>query len=170
MCRVAVISGGLESRDGVSSLFDVYVMLVQCSYLCDTELGFIIMKGGAFSLGQITLLSVCRKSCFSICSNRSQLIFRSLLLLFFKFVLTAVVLQSFLGFGQSADIEIQLDDADNWRTAEIKTEDGRKERCYLFYDGESISGKVFLTHAHSVYVSYVSFIFAPIFIFYMCSS
>lgn len=26
--------------------------------------------------------------------------------------------------------------------AEMKTEDGKKERYYLYYDGESVSGKV----------------------------
>jgi len=50
--------------------------------------------------------------------------------------------QSFFGFGQSADIDIVLDGHDTRRTAEIKTEDGRKERHYLYYDGESVSGKV----------------------------
>ncbi|XP_038053127.1 vacuolar protein sorting-associated protein 26B-like [Patiria miniata] len=49
---------------------------------------------------------------------------------------------SFLGFGQGADIDIVLDDASTRKMAEIKTEDGKKERLYLFYDGESIAGKV----------------------------
>ncbi|KAI0227567.1 hypothetical protein LSAT2_021932 [Lamellibrachia satsuma] len=52
---------------------------------------------------------------------------------------------SFFGFGQSADIDIVLDGHDTRRTAEIKTEDGRKERHYLYYDGESVSGKVNVT-------------------------
>lgn len=50
--------------------------------------------------------------------------------------------QSFFGFGQSADIEIHLDGADTRKTAEIKTEDGKKERFYLYYDGETVSGTV----------------------------
>ena len=50
--------------------------------------------------------------------------------------------QSFLGFGQNAEVEIILHDQDTRRTAEIKTEDGRRERCYLYYDGETVSGKV----------------------------
>ena len=58
--------------------------------------------------------------------------------------------QSFFGFGQSADIDIVLDGHDTRRTAEIKTEDGRKERHYLYYDGESVSGKVSITLLLSV--------------------
>lgn len=50
--------------------------------------------------------------------------------------------QSFFGFGQSADIDIQLDGAETRKMAEMKTEDGKKERYYLYYDGESVSGKV----------------------------
>lgn len=49
---------------------------------------------------------------------------------------------SFFGFGQSVDIDIVLDGQETRKTAEIKTEDGRKERHYLYLDGESISGKV----------------------------
>ncbi|KAH9413875.1 Vacuolar protein sorting-associated protein 26B [Dermatophagoides pteronyssinus] len=48
---------------------------------------------------------------------------------------------SFLGFRQSADIDILLDGAENRKMADIKTEDGRKERYYLYYDGETVSGK-----------------------------
>lgn len=54
-------------------------------------------------------------------------------------------LLSFFGFGQSADIDIVLDGQDSRKTAEIKTEDGKKERCYLYYDGETVSGKVNIT-------------------------
>ncbi|XP_014261776.1 vacuolar protein sorting-associated protein 26B-like isoform X2 [Cimex lectularius] len=49
---------------------------------------------------------------------------------------------SFFGFGQSADVEIVLDGADTRTQAEIKTEDGKKERHLLYYDGETVSGKV----------------------------
>ena len=31
--------------------------------------------------------------------------------------------------------------------AEIKDENGRKERFFLFYDGESVTGKVFILKA-----------------------
>lgn len=35
-----------------------------------------------------------------------------------------------------------LNDAESRKTAELKTEDGKVEKHYLFYDGESVSGKV----------------------------
>jgi len=35
-----------------------------------------------------------------------------------------------------------LDGQETRKTAEIRTEDGRKERHYLYLDGETISGKV----------------------------
>jgi vacuolar protein sorting-associated protein 26 len=35
-----------------------------------------------------------------------------------------------------------LDGQESRKTAEIKTEDGKKERHYLYYDGETVSGKV----------------------------
>ncbi len=52
--------------------------------------------------------------------------------------------QSFFGlnFGGNADVDIILDGQDERRMAEIKDENGRKERLYLFYDGESVTGKV----------------------------
>uniref|UniRef100_A0A3Q0R976 VPS26, retromer complex component A n=1 Tax=Amphilophus citrinellus TaxID=61819 RepID=A0A3Q0R976_AMPCI len=51
---------------------------------------------------------------------------------------------SFLGglFGPVCEIDVLLNDAENRRTAELKTEDGKVEKHYLFYDGESVSGKV----------------------------
>ncbi|XP_065571101.1 vacuolar protein sorting-associated protein 26B-like [Artemia franciscana] len=53
---------------------------------------------------------------------------------------------SFFGFGQSADIDIILDGAEARKIAEVRTEEGRlKERHPLYYDGESISGKVNVT-------------------------
>lgn len=52
--------------------------------------------------------------------------------------------QSFLGglFGPICEIDVLLNDAENRKTAELKTEDGKVEKHYLFYDGESVSGKV----------------------------
>ena len=35
-----------------------------------------------------------------------------------------------------------LDGQETRKTAEIKTEDGKKERYYLYFDGETVSGKV----------------------------
>lgn len=52
---------------------------------------------------------------------------------------------SFLGFGQTADIDIVLDGAESRKMADIKTEDGKKERYYVYYDGESVSGKINIT-------------------------
>ena len=52
------------------------------------------------------------------------------------------VFQSFFGFGQSAEIEVALDGQETRKTAEIKTEDGKKERHFLYFDGETVSGQV----------------------------
>ena len=55
-----------------------------------------------------------------------------------------IPVQSFFGisFGGGAEIDIILDDADTRKMAEVKDENGRKERFFLFYDGESVTGKV----------------------------
>jgi len=50
-----------------------------------------------------------------------------------------------LSFGGGGEIDIILDDADTKKMAEVKDENGRKERFYLFYDGESVTGKVNVT-------------------------
>lgn len=54
---------------------------------------------------------------------------------------------SFFGinFGGGAEIDIILDDAETRKMAEVKDENGRKERFFLFYDGESVTGKVNVT-------------------------
>ncbi|KAL0277793.1 UNVERIFIED_CONTAM: hypothetical protein PYX00_004955 [Menopon gallinae] len=52
---------------------------------------------------------------------------------------------SFFGFGQSAEIDIVLNGVENRETAEIKAEDGKKEKHYLYYDGETVSGVVNIT-------------------------
>lgn len=49
---------------------------------------------------------------------------------------------SFFGFGQSADIDICLDGQESRKKVEVKTEDGKKELMLLYYDGETVSGKV----------------------------
>ncbi|XP_072139912.1 vacuolar protein sorting-associated protein 26B-like isoform X3 [Mobula birostris] len=49
---------------------------------------------------------------------------------------------SFFSFGQSAEIDVVLNDAENRKKVEHKTEDGKKEKYFLFYDGETVSGKV----------------------------
>lgn len=72
-------------------------------------------------------------------------------------VLVSFALQSFFGFGQSADIDISLDGTENRKMAEIKSEDGKKERHFLYYDGETVSGKV---------CSYCDFEGLPFFLFF----
>ncbi|XP_077284490.1 vacuolar protein sorting 26 [Arctopsyche grandis] len=53
---------------------------------------------------------------------------------------------SFFGFGQSADIEIVFDDAEHRKLVEVKNaDDGKKDKQLLFYDGETVSGKVNVT-------------------------
>lgn len=52
---------------------------------------------------------------------------------------------NFLGFGQSAEADVVFDGAQNRKIAEVKTEDGKKEKYLLYYDGETVSGKVNVT-------------------------
>lgn len=49
---------------------------------------------------------------------------------------------SFFGFGQSAEVEIELSNAANRKQVDVKNEDGKKERLFLYYDGETVSGQV----------------------------
>ncbi|XP_065072341.1 vacuolar protein sorting-associated protein 26B-like [Rhopilema esculentum] len=49
---------------------------------------------------------------------------------------------SFFGFGQTADVQIELKEADKRKQVEVKNEDGKRDKLYLYYDGESVSGKV----------------------------
>lgn len=49
---------------------------------------------------------------------------------------------NFLRFGPSADIDIVFDGADGRKTVEFKGEDGKVEQMLLYYDGETVSGKV----------------------------
>ncbi|XP_048369186.1 vacuolar protein sorting-associated protein 26B [Sphaerodactylus townsendi] len=50
--------------------------------------------------------------------------------------------------SESAELELVLSDAESRRRAEHKTEDGKKEKYFLFYDGETVSGRVILTLKH----------------------
>ena len=61
--------------------------------------------------------------------------------------------QSFFGlnFGSAADIDIILDNQDERKMAEIRDENGRKERHYLYFDGESVNGKVSLSILSGLY-------------------
>ncbi|UYV69249.1 VPS26B [Cordylochernes scorpioides] len=56
-----------------------------------------------------------------------------------------ICFQNFLGFGTQADIDIFLDDQETRRRVEVKNEAGIKRKDFLFYDGESITGKVAIT-------------------------
>lgn len=49
---------------------------------------------------------------------------------------------SFFGFGQTAEVSIELADADKRKQVEIKNEDDRREKHYLYYDGETVAGTV----------------------------
>ena len=69
--------------------------------------------------------------------------------------------QAFFGFGTSVELEIVLNDQDTRKTAEVKLEDGRKEQCYLYLDGETISGKVCSAQL-SVNIMYISIYFHSI--------
>ena len=54
--------------------------------------------------------------------------------------------QSFL-FGQSAEVVIELDGEDKRKKVDVKNEEGKKEKLALYFDGESVSGKVDDYHA-----------------------
>ncbi|MEE6488140.1 hypothetical protein FKM82_015140 [Ascaphus truei] len=45
-------------------------------------------------------------------------------------------------FGPICEIEVELNDGETRKTSEIKTEEGKIEKHYLFYDGETVAGKV----------------------------
>ncbi|CAH3168720.1 unnamed protein product [Porites lobata] len=49
---------------------------------------------------------------------------------------------SFFGFGQSAELEVELANSATRKQVDVKNEDGKKEKLFLFYDGETVSGKV----------------------------
>lgn len=49
---------------------------------------------------------------------------------------------NFLGFGQSAEIDIVFDNSENRKQVEVKGEDGKTEKMFLYLDGETVSGKV----------------------------
>jgi vacuolar protein sorting-associated protein 26 len=49
---------------------------------------------------------------------------------------------NFLGLGSSAEVEVSLSDKDKRKKVEVRNEDGKKEKVFLYYDGESVSGIV----------------------------
>lgn len=50
----------------------------------------------------------------------------------------------FSSFGQSAEVEIKLNDVEGRKTVEYKTseQEPKDNRIPLYYDGETVSGKV----------------------------
>jgi vacuolar protein sorting-associated protein 26 len=73
------------------------------------------------------------------------------------YLLSLPVFQSFLGglFGPVCEIDVLLNDAETRKTAELKTEDGKVEKNYLFYDGESVSGKVSVAYIHTLDMAFL---------------
>ncbi|KAI5620806.1 vacuolar protein sorting-associated protein 26B [Silurus asotus] len=55
---------------------------------------------------------------------------------------------SFFGFGQSADIEILLNDGATRKKPELELEESKREKCSIFYDGGTVSGSVQVTLKH----------------------
>lgn len=49
---------------------------------------------------------------------------------------------NFFGLGQSAEITITLNDEAKRKKADLRLEDSSKEKAFLFYDGESVAGKI----------------------------
>eukprot|EP00043_Microstomoeca_roanoka_P012571 m.121848 g.121848 ORF g.121848 m.121848 type:complete len:343 (+) comp15535_c2_seq4:114-1142(+) len=49
---------------------------------------------------------------------------------------------NFFGFGQTADIKVELTNADQREKVDVKLENGQVEKQPLYYDGETVSGKV----------------------------
>lgn len=75
--------------------------------------------------------------------RKVQLEFAPALLGIINISTSALSLQSFFGFGQSADIEIELANSATRKQVDVKNEDGKKEKLFLYYDGETVCGKVY---------------------------
>ena len=71
-----------------------------------------------------------------------QLEFASALLRRTNLTTSSFSLESFFGFGQSAELEVELANSATRKQVHVKNEDGKKEKLFLFYDGETVSGKV----------------------------
>ncbi|OON24014.1 vacuolar protein sorting-associated protein 26, partial [Opisthorchis viverrini] len=52
--------------------------------------------------------------------------------------------QNFLGLGQNVDIRIELDDEEHRKQEECKTEDGHVYPLSVYYDGETVAGRVLI--------------------------
>ena len=55
------------------------------------------------------------------------------------------IFQSFFGIGQGAEISIELSDGEKRRKVDVKNEEGKKDKLPLYFDGESVSGRVQVT-------------------------
>lgn len=53
-----------------------------------------------------------------------------------------MALSSLFGFGQSAEINIVLDGHDTRKKVDVLLENGKKDSCYLYFDGETVAGQV----------------------------
>eukprot|EP01135_Chromosphaera_perkinsii_P006070 Nk52_evm1s390 gene=Nk52_evmTU1s390 len=51
---------------------------------------------------------------------------------------------NFLGFGQSAEIDILLADRDTRKQIEVKGDEGKREKQFLFFDGEGVKGEAYI--------------------------
>ena len=71
-----------------------------------------------------------------------KIIIPELIECFLCFIFLNLFLKSFFGFGQTAEISIELADSDKRKQVEIKNEDDRREKHFLYYDGETVSGTV----------------------------
>ena len=81
--------------------------------------------------------------------------------------------QSFFGLGQSAEIDIHLLEVEKRKKVDVKNEEGKKEKLPLYFDGETVSGKVshstpctplhppLLAHTHSLLIPTISHLLTP---------
>jgi vacuolar protein sorting-associated protein 26 len=49
---------------------------------------------------------------------------------------------SFFNFASPVDVEVRLDGDEGRRQVEVKVDKDRRERCPVYFDGESVKGQV----------------------------
>ena len=76
--------------------------------------------------------------------------------------------QNFFGFGQTADIKVELDGAEDRQKLPVKLEDGQVEKQPLYYDGETVSGKVSQQHCVVWCVCVVLGVLGVLFVYVLC--
>ena len=84
--------------------------------------------------------------------RKLQLEFAPVFLGLINIRISALSSQSFFGFGQSAEVEIELANSANRKQVDVKNEDGKKEKLYLYYDGETVAGKVHIRVLPDLYI------------------